>query len=162
MKRTSNPGHPNSKQPEIPKAQYVCNSSDEDECREAFHLNPKQKQTLQSHPSRYSSSSVYWFWCNSEHHWLCNIWGDQCRKNSALKTNQCETSSSWRRQPCPDSPCRIVFWNDQYSVRADGPDQVPGTQSTKCWLPPELWNLNPSTNVACCGLYNYWTFTCTP
>ena len=47
MKRTSNPGRPISKQPEIPKAWYVCNSSDENECHEAFHLNPKQKQTSQ-------------------------------------------------------------------------------------------------------------------
>ena len=42
MKRTSNPGHPNAKQAEIPKARKVCNSSDEDECHEAFHLNPNQ------------------------------------------------------------------------------------------------------------------------
>ena len=42
MKKTSNPDHPNSKQAEIPKARYVCNSSDEDECHEAFHLNPDQ------------------------------------------------------------------------------------------------------------------------
>ena len=42
MKKTPNPGHLNSKQAEIPKARYVCNSSDEDECHEAFHLNPNQ------------------------------------------------------------------------------------------------------------------------
>ena len=81
-------------------------------------------------------------------------------QNSALNTNQCETSPSWRRQPCPDSLRWIVFRNDQYSVRADGPDQVPGTQSTKCWLSPESWNLNLARNVAYRGLYSHWTFTC--
>ena len=137
MKRTSNPGHPNSKQPEIPKAQYVCNSSDEDECREAFHLNPKQKQTPQL------KLKVPQFKCVlilvqqrtplTMQHMRRSVPQKQC-----LKTNQRETSPSWRRQPCPDSPCQIVFRNDQYSVRADGPDQVPGTQSTQFWLPPEL------------------------
>ena len=42
MKKTSNPGHLNSKQAEISKARYVCNSWEEDECHEAFHLNPNQ------------------------------------------------------------------------------------------------------------------------
>ena len=42
MKRTSNPGHPNATQAEIPKAWKVFNSPDEDVCHKAFHLNPKQ------------------------------------------------------------------------------------------------------------------------
>ena len=42
MKRTSKPGHPNGKQAEITKSRYVCNFSDEDECHEAFNLNPIQ------------------------------------------------------------------------------------------------------------------------
>ena len=42
MKRTSNPGHPNGKWAKISKARYVCNSSDEDECHEAFYFNPNQ------------------------------------------------------------------------------------------------------------------------
>ena len=42
MKRSSNPGHPNAKQAEIPKAWKVFNSSDQDDCHEAFHLNPNQ------------------------------------------------------------------------------------------------------------------------
>ena len=42
MKRTSNPGKTNGKQAVIPKPWYFCNSSDEDECHEAFNLNPNQ------------------------------------------------------------------------------------------------------------------------
>ena len=55
MKRISNPGHPNGKQAEIPKARYVCYSSDEGKCHEAFHLNPIQAKanitvTIESTP----------------------------------------------------------------------------------------------------------------
>ncbi|PFX31489.1 Counting factor associated protein D [Stylophora pistillata] len=42
MKKTKTPGHPNGAQASTPKARYVCNSSDEDDCHEAFHLNPNQ------------------------------------------------------------------------------------------------------------------------
>ena len=36
MKRTTNPAHPKGKQAEIPKARYLCYSSDEDESHQAF------------------------------------------------------------------------------------------------------------------------------
>ena len=45
MKRTTNPGHPKGKQAGIPKAQYVCYSSDEDESHQAFQLNPTQEKS---------------------------------------------------------------------------------------------------------------------
>ena len=45
MKRTSNPGHPKGKQAGIPKARYVCYSSDEDESHQAFQLNPTQEKS---------------------------------------------------------------------------------------------------------------------
>ena len=44
MERTRNQGHPKGKQAEIPKARYVCYSSDEDESHQAFQLNPTQEK----------------------------------------------------------------------------------------------------------------------
>ena len=136
MKRTSNPGHPNATQAEIPKAWKVFNSSDEDECHKAFHLNPNQAKaditvTIKGTPVQVIDSGATANTIDMQHIRRSVL------QNSALNTNQCETSPSWRRQPCPDSLRWIVFRNDQYCVRADGPDQVPGTQSTKCWLSPD-------------------------
>ena len=45
MKRTANPGHPKGKQAGIPKARYVCYSSDEDESHQVFQLNPNQEKS---------------------------------------------------------------------------------------------------------------------
>ena len=45
MKRTANPGHPKGKQAGIPKARYVCYSSDEDETHQVFQLNPNQEKS---------------------------------------------------------------------------------------------------------------------
>ena len=45
MKRTANPGHPKGKQAGIPKARYVCYSSDDDESYQAFQLNPIQEKS---------------------------------------------------------------------------------------------------------------------
>ena len=44
MKRATNPGHPKGKQAGIPKARYVCYSSDEDESHQVFQLNPTQRE----------------------------------------------------------------------------------------------------------------------
>ena len=133
MKKKPNPGHLNSKQAEIPKARYVCNSSDEDECHEAFHLNPNQvkadiRVTIKGTPVQVCIDSG----ATANTIDYATDEAISAAKTVPLKTNQCETSPLWRRQPCPDSSRRIVFRNA--SVRANGPDQVPGTQSTKCWL----------------------------
>ena len=46
MKRSPNPGRPNDKQAAgLPKAPYVCYSSDDDESHEAFQLNPNQEKS---------------------------------------------------------------------------------------------------------------------
>ena len=63
MKRSSNPGHPNAKQAEIPKAWKVFNSSDQDDCHEAFHLNPNQAKaditvTIKGTPVQFIDSGV--------------------------------------------------------------------------------------------------------
>ena len=136
MKRISNPGHPNGKQAEIPKARYVCYSSDEGKCHEAFHLNPIQAKanitvTIESTPVQ--------VWIDAK---VKTIDYATYEEISAAKTVPLTPTNAKLRpygedKPCPDSFRRIVFRNDQYSVRADGPDQVTGTQSTKCWLSPK-------------------------
>ena len=45
MKKTPNPGRPNGKQAGLPKARYLCYSSDDDASQQAFQLNPNQEKS---------------------------------------------------------------------------------------------------------------------
>ena len=139
MKKTSNPGHLNSKQAEISKARYVCNSWEEDECHEAFHLNPNQvkadiRVTIKGTPVQVCIDSGA----------TANTidYMQQMRRSVSLKTNQCETSPLWRRQPCPDSSRRIVFRNDQYILR-QGKWTWPGPWYSKHEMLAVSWVVKP-------------------
>ena len=139
MKRTSNPGHPNGKQAEIPKAWYVSNSSDEDECREAFHLNPIQAKaditvTIEGTPVKVCIDSSAT--ANTTDYTAYKA--ISAAKTVPLKPTNVKLLPHREDNPVPIPLAGSCFGMIKYSVRADGPEQVPSAQSTKCWLSPKL------------------------
>jgi len=114
-KRTTNPGHPNGTEAGVPKAWYVCYSSDEDESNEAFQLNLNQAKsditvTIKGTPVKlciYSGATVNTI---------------DYATYKAISATKAVPLKPTNVKLCPygeDNPCQIVFRTDQHSILAD-------------------------------------------